>query len=85
MYRASQMFLKTSTRRGAARRGERTRLGKYNDEPLCREQRVLMNEFFLPNRPFYFLSREIKCGACTYSEVASAMQNIKCAIIYIHC
>lgn len=32
-------------------RGERTRLG-CNDKPLCREQRVLMNEFFLPSLLF---------------------------------
>lgn len=39
-----------------------------------------MNEFFLPNRPFYFPSREIKRGA--YSEVASAMKrNTKYTII----
>lgn len=40
-----------------------------------------MNEFFLPNRPFYFLSQEIKCGACTYSEVASTKYRM---CYYLH-
>lgn len=71
MYR--QCYADVFENADTTRRGERTRLGKYNDEPLCREQRVLMNEFFLPNHPFYFPSQEIKHGAYSYSKVANVM------------
>lgn len=42
--------------------------GKCNDEPLCREQRGLMNESFPPGRPSHFPSRDIKCRRLLTAE-----------------
>lgn len=58
----------------------RARLEKY-DEPLCRVQKVLMNEFFLPNRLFHFPSREIK--HTTYIYDGLKWENVTSTIVYV--